>query len=354
MKTTKTRTPSASFFVFSVLKSEKRYLPVSIKGYLSSLSFYSIHLSLSRSFIMLLLNFTHLAVAVLAFFVSKQDTTRQLLLGKGRRGNAQQQQQKQLGASSPKEESSTTAEHPSVAPESSAAVLASTSTDASSSESTSSILRTTASLQLPAADAIAQGAIHAAQTAFQAIQPITVTVLDAHGHVLVQKRMDACPPGVYPQLSCAKAKTCIHLQTSSRQFRQKYLVQTTATTTTHNQDENDPSSMLSLSPQPAQFTQAATMVSAVGHGELIPIAGGILIVDNETGQIVGAVGVSGAAADEDEYCALAGVEAVNALTRATATTSRSNDPHPALLRTIPAQHSCQTVVSARPTATVVM
>ena len=301
---------------------------------------------------MLLLNFTHLAVAVLAFFVSKQDTTRQLLLGRRtRRGNAQQQQQQKQIESS-KEESSTA--HHSVSPGTSAAVL-STSTDASSASSestTSSLLRTSASLQLPAADAIAQGAIHAAQTAFQAIQPITVTVLDAHGHVLVQKRMDACPPGVYPQLSCAKAKTCIHLQTSSRQFRQKYLVQTTATTTTHNQDENDPSSMLSLSPQPAQFTQAATMVSAVGHGELIPIAGGILIVDNETGQIVGAVGVSGAAADEDEYCALAGVEAVNALTRATTT---ATDNHPSLLlRTIPAQHSCQTVVSARPTATVVM
>ena len=96
------------------------------------------------------------------------------------------------------------------------------------------------------------------------------------------------------------------------------------------------------------------MVSAVGHGELIPIAGGIVIIDGTTGKIVGAVGVSGAAADEDEYCALAGVEAVNALTRAIS--SRSNDdPQPSLLlRTIPAQHSCQTVVSARPTATVVM
>ena len=300
---------------------------------------------------MLLLNFTHLAVAVLAFFVSKQDTTRQLLLGKGRRGNAQQQQQQKQIESS-KEESSTA--HHSVSPGTSAAVL-STSTDASSASSestTSSLLRTSASLQLPAADAIAQGAIHAAQTAFDGPKPITVTVLDAYGHVLVQKRMDGCPPGVYPQLSCAKAKTCIHLQTSSRQFRQKYL-QSTSRTTTHNPNENDPSALL-VSPQPAQFTQAATMVSAVGHGELIPIAGGIVILDSETGQVVGAVGVSGAAADEDEYCALAGVEAVNALTRATATTSRSNDPHPSLLRTIPAQHSCQTVVSARPTATVVM
>jgi hypothetical protein len=44
--------------------------------------------------------------------------------------------------------------------------------------------------------------------------------------------------------------------------------------------------------------------------QMAPFPGGIVIRERE-GKVVGAVGVSGASADEDEYCALAGVEAAN-------------------------------------------
>ena len=40
----------------------------------------------------------------------------------------------------------------------------------------------------------------------------------------------------------------------------------------------------------------------------MPAAGGVLIVDAD-GQLVGAVGVTGDTSDNDEICALAGIEA---------------------------------------------
>ncbi len=48
------------------------------------------------------------------------------------------------------------------------------------------------------------------------------------------------------------------------------------------------------------------MVDCTG-GALAPFPGGVLLRAAEGGQILGAVGVSGASADEDELCALVGV-----------------------------------------------
>ena len=52
------------------------------------------------------------------------------------------------------------------------------------------------------------------------------------------------------------------------------------------------------------FVAAATV--AVG-GSLVPAPGGVLILDG--GEVVGAVGVSGDLSDNDEICAVAGIEA---------------------------------------------
>lgn len=52
-------------------------------------------------------------------------------------------------------------------------------------------------------------------------------------------------------------------------------------------------------------------VAAVSHvigGPLVPVAGGVLI-RNEHGEVVGAVGVSGDTSDNDEIAALAGIAA---------------------------------------------
>ena len=114
-------------------------------------------------------------------------------------------------------------------------------------------LITSHSLSLQAADAMANAAIVAVSN-LKKHKPMCVTVLDASGGILVQKRMDGCPDGAYRKFSYAKARTCIHLQTSSRIFREKY----------------------TASGEAPRFTQAAGMVTIMGD-ELCPVAGGVLI-----------------------------------------------------------------------------
>merc|ERR1740124_1444957 len=116
--------------------------------------------------------------------------------------------------------------------------------------------------------------------------------------------MDECPAGAYLKFSEIKARTCVSLQNSSRSFREKY----------------------TSSDTPAKFTQASAMV-AVSGGELLPVAGGVLVYDGE-GNVLGAVGVSGAAADEDEYLAIMGV-------KMTLEECRTN----------PEEHTCKTLKS---------
>ncbi len=50
-------------------------------------------------------------------------------------------------------------------------------------------------------------------------------------------------------------------------------------------------------------------LNAMTGGKVVPLAGGVLIRD-ENGEVLGAVGVSGAKPEEDETCARAGIEAV--------------------------------------------
>jgi uncharacterized protein GlcG (DUF336 family) len=52
------------------------------------------------------------------------------------------------------------------------------------------------------------------------------------------------------------------------------------------------------------FVAGAT--AAIG-GALVPVAGGVLVV--EDGRVIGAVGVSGDTSDNDEAAAIAGVQA---------------------------------------------
>lgn len=141
------------------------------------------------------------------------------------------------------------------------------------------------SINLAAADKIANAAI-AGVSDLSAHKPMSVTVLDSKGGILVQKRMDGCPDGAYMKFSYAKARTCIHLQSSSRTFREKYTGEGEA----------------------PKFTQAAAMCTLM-KDELIPVAGGVPIKGAD-GSIVGAVGVSGASAAEDEYLAWKGIQAL--------------------------------------------
>lgn len=49
-------------------------------------------------------------------------------------------------------------------------------------------------------------------------------------------------------------------------------------------------------------------VNALTQGALVPVPGGVLILD-ASGSLLGAVGISGDTSDNDEACAIAGIEA---------------------------------------------
>ena len=49
-------------------------------------------------------------------------------------------------------------------------------------------------------------------------------------------------------------------------------------------------------------------VNALANGNLVPVPGGVLI-RNRKGEVIGAVGVTGDTSDNDEICAVAGIEA---------------------------------------------
>jgi uncharacterized protein GlcG (DUF336 family) len=59
--------------------------------------------------------------------------------------------------------------------------------------------------------------------------------------------------------------------------------------------------------QQAYFMQA---VNGALQGQVVPVPGGVLIRDAKL-NVVGAVGVTGDLSDNDEICAIAGVEATN-------------------------------------------
>ena len=137
-----------------------------------------------------------------------------------------------------------------------------------------------ASLNLATADALADGVIASATR--NQFPPIVVTVLDRRGNALVQKRMDGDVHVAFPEFSYAKAYTAVALGVSSRAFRDKY---------TSDGDA-------------AKIAQLTSMMAITGTMAAFP--GGIAL-RNGAGEVVGAIGVSGAAGDEDEYCALRAV-----------------------------------------------
>lgn len=108
-------------------------------------------------------------------------------------------------------------------------------------------------------------------------------MVDEQANVLVQKRMDGCIHVGIPEFSYAKAYTCVVTSLSSREFRDKYT------------SENNP----------AKFCQMNSMIDISG-GRMAAFPGGILI-RNRDNDVVGAIGVSGASGDEDEYVCLRSV-----------------------------------------------
>ena len=133
-------------------------------------------------------------------------------------------------------------------------------------------------LTLEIADKIANRAIDEAKKL--KLAPITVCVADSVGRVIVQKRMDFCAngPAAY---AVVKATTCVAMNCSTRSLKERYADR-----------QGQLTSMIALTP-----------------GGFAPFPGVIIMIREnlrDTRRIIGAVGVSGASADEDEHCALVG------------------------------------------------
>lgn len=111
------------------------------------------------------------------------------------------------------------------------------------------------------------------------LRPMAAAVVDAGGHVIAFQRQDGAPFMRY-QIAMGKAAGALGFGVSSRRLQE-------ITTVMPN------------------FTAAISPVAPTGF---VPLAGGVILTDEEEG-FIGAVGVTGDSADNDEICALAGIEA---------------------------------------------
>lgn len=118
-----------------------------------------------------------------------------------------------------------------------------------------------------------------ATAAAMKLKPLTVAVLDAGGHLKALARQDGTST-LRPEVAQGKARGAISLGIGSRAIFKR------------------------AQEQPF-FIQA---INGLAGGSLVPVPGGVLVRD-EAGDIVGAVGVTGDTSDNDEACAIAGIKA---------------------------------------------
>ena len=122
---------------------------------------------------------------------------------------------------------------------------------------------------------IAEARAHGSSAGFK---PLTVVVLDPGGHVVAAEREDGASIKRF-EIAFGKAHGALSLGMGSR-------------------------SIMERAEQQAYFIAAVT--TAVG-GALVPVPGGVLVRDDDGG-LLGAVGVTGDTSDNDEAAAVAGIE----------------------------------------------
>ena len=133
------------------------------------------------------------------------------------------------------------------------------------------------SLTLAAAQTIMTAAL--AKGREMNLNPLTVAVLDAGGHLQALLREDGTST-LRANIAQGKAGGALALGINSRAIGERA--------------ENQ-----------AYFVQAC---NALAGGRLVPVAGGVLIKD-AGGTTIGAVGITGDSSDNDEACAIAGIQA---------------------------------------------
>ncbi|MCX7100329.1 MAG: heme-binding protein [Methylobacter sp.] len=112
------------------------------------------------------------------------------------------------------------------------------------------------------------------------MEPVTVVVLDASGHLKAMQREDGSTM-IRQQIATAKAWGAVSMGISSR-------------------------SLASVAVERPDFM---TALMSMTDGKIMPVPGGVLIRDTKN-NLIGAVGISGDISDQDERCAIAGIEAV--------------------------------------------
>ena len=111
------------------------------------------------------------------------------------------------------------------------------------------------------------------------LSPLAVSVVDSAGQVICLQRQDGASD-LLVKLSQAKAFGCTQFGISSRQIGE-------------------------IKPGIPEILNAAQILAG---GNLVAAPGGVVIRDTD-GSLLGAIGVSGDTSDNDEACAIAGVEA---------------------------------------------
>lgn len=110
------------------------------------------------------------------------------------------------------------------------------------------------------------------------LAPLTVVVLDDAGHMKAMQREDGATM-LRQQIATAKAWGAVNMGISSR-------------------------ALAAVAEQRPDFMNG---LISVAEGKVMPVIGGVLIRDVDN-VIIGAVGVSGDVSDQDELCAIAGIE----------------------------------------------
>ncbi len=136
------------------------------------------------------------------------------------------------------------------------------------------------SISLSQAETVVEGALTKAREL--KLPPLSVAVLDAGGHLKALQRQDGVA-FLRATVCQAKAWGALALGASSRHFAQRY--------------SGD-----------ALQRGFITAMGGESRERIVPLPGGVLIRDHE-GHLLGAVGVAGAASEDDEACAIAGIEA---------------------------------------------
>ncbi|WP_448188646.1 GlcG/HbpS family heme-binding protein [Azospirillum sp. sgz301742] len=133
-------------------------------------------------------------------------------------------------------------------------------------------------LTLAQADAIATKTLETGRD--RRFQPLTVAVLDSGGHLKVLKREDNSSI-LRPEIAMGKAWGVLGMGFGGRELARR------------------------AAKMPAFFNAASDLAG----GLMVPVPGGVLIRDTD-GHIVGSVGVTGDLSENDELCAVAGIESV--------------------------------------------